>query len=117
MEVRSMPQPILKAGVEILAPYVPQLTASGLVRALKAFEAGAPAPIEPWWPVQKTAEFLSETHWSTIRRLKSGALRGRRVGGKWLVDPASVRELLGIGGDTDCRGQAGASSRDGRYKE
>lgn len=96
MEIRSIPAPILKAAGDILTPFVPELTPIGLVRAIRDFEPGEPIPLEPWWTTKKAAKFLTESHYTVIRRLKAGTLRGQKVGGKYLVDPASVRELLGI---------------------
>ena len=92
----QIPVPIVNAATAMLQPFVPELSATGLVEALTHRE---PTPAEPTFrkPLtrREAAEILQVSVNSINRYIRSGLLKAHRVGQRLIrIDPRSLEELL-----------------------
>ena len=103
MEVRNqINQQIISAAVNMLNPYVPELTAVNLIEALKNHntEEKAAPQLEKPLSRKEVAELLGVSLVTVSRYLKSGKLRKIKISGKCVrICPESLRDLLGQEGE------------------
>jgi excisionase family DNA binding protein len=93
----SIPPATLNAVTALLAPYVPDVSATSLVEALQAFNAGDPAPVAATRPLtRKQAAEMLQMHVTSVNRLlNNGTLRRLKITGRSVrIDRASVEALL-----------------------
>ena len=97
MPRRTVPEATLDAAVAVLRPYVPGLTATELVEALRNRNKptlSSPTIRKPLTRKQ-AAEILQVSIASVNRRMKDGTLRAFKVGKRAVrIDPVSVESLL-----------------------
>lgn len=93
---RVIPTPIVNAVTAMLTPYYPELSATGLVEALKHREPTAAAPtIRKPLTRREAAEILQVSIASVNRYVKAGTLRAYKISKRLVrIDPASVEALL-----------------------
>lgn len=94
--MKNAPEAIINAATAMLTPYYPELSATGLVEALKlrAATTAAPTTKKPLTKKQ-AAEVLQVSLASVNRYLNAGTLRGYKIGKRLVrIDPASVEALL-----------------------
>ncbi len=88
---------ILGAVSKILEPYIPELTATPLVKALKTFEHTQEAHTQPAVPLtRKEAAALLKVSLPTIHRfIRAGLLTRVKIGQRLVrITPESVENLL-----------------------
>lgn len=93
---KQIPVEIINAATTMLAPYCPELSATGLVEALKHRE---PTPATQTFrkPLTRNeaADVLQVSIASINRYIKAGTLRAYKIGKRLVrIDPASVEALL-----------------------
>lgn len=96
MSKKPAPEAIINAATVMLAPYYPELSATGLVEALKHREP-TPAASTFRKPLTRheAAEILKVSLPSIDRYIKRGMLRAYRIPPRLVrIDPASVEGLL-----------------------
>lgn len=100
---------ILVAATSMLQQYIPDLTPTNLVAALKAFETAADETakrmtrqsVEKPYTCNEVCELLGVTRSTVGRYLKEGRLRGVRLSPRVTrIDPESVRAALAGAADT-----------------
>lgn len=89
----------LAAATAALQPYIPELSPSSLVDALKRYKPDVPAtaaaPVKPMTR-QEAAEFLNVSVGTIVNYMKEGRLKATRMGKRLVrIDPASVEALAG----------------------
>ena len=93
----SIPAATLNACTALLAPHVPDLSATSLVEALRNHTEGQAAPVTETRPLtrRQAAEML-QMHVSSVNRLlNNGTLRRLKITGRSVrIDRASVEALL-----------------------
>ena len=92
----QIPVPIVNAATAMLQPFVPELSATGLVEALTHRE---PTPAEPKFhrPLtrREAADILQVSINSINRYIRSGLLKAHKIGRRLIrIDPRSLEELL-----------------------
>lgn len=95
MQVKSIPSSHLSAACAVLNPYIPDLSPTALVAALRAHgEADSPPRL---LDKHQAAELLGISWWSLVDKARKGKVPGaRKVGGtRWRFDES---ELLSWGG-------------------
>lgn len=93
----SIPAATLNACTALLAPHVPDLSATSLVAALRNHTEGQAAPVTETRPLtRKQAAEMLQMHVSSINRLlNNGTLRRLKITGRSVrIDRASVEALL-----------------------
>ena len=96
MPKKNVPEAIINAACSMLSPYFPELSAAGLVEALKHRNQtpAAPALRRPLTRAE-AAEILKVSVNSINRYVKAGTLRAYKIGKRLVrIDPASVEALL-----------------------
>lgn len=96
---------ILVAATSMLQQYIPDLTPTNLVAALKAFEATPDETakqmrqgVEKPYTVKEVSELLGVSRATVWHYLRDGRLRGARVSPRVTrIDPESVRAALSSG--------------------
>lgn len=101
MQVRSnVTKDTLAGVVTLLQPAVPNLTATGLVAALKAYEPDSPGTrIEraPQFADKKTAADLLQVSTFTVQRMiDDGSLCATKVRGQWRIPLAAIEALAHV---------------------
>lgn len=94
--MKTAPEAIINAATAMLTPYFPELSATGLVEALKHRDASAAAPTAKK-PLTKrqAAEILQVSLCSVNRYIAAGTLRAYKIPPRLVrIDPASVEALL-----------------------
>ena len=92
----QIPVPIVNAATAMLQPFVPELSATGLVEALTHRE---PPPAAPTFrkPLtrREAADILQVSINSINRYIRSGLLKAHKIGRRLIrIDPRSLEELL-----------------------
>lgn len=99
MEIQDRISPqIISASVNLLQPFVPELTPTNLIAALKEHQAAqATAPkYEKPLTRQQVAKLLGVSLLTVSRYLNRGTLRRIKLSGRSVrIDPASFRKLIG----------------------
>ena len=99
MEIQDrINQQIISAAVNMLSPYVPEITATNLIAALKGHQAAqTTAPkLEKPLTRQQVADFLGISLVTVTRYLNSGKLRRIKLTGRNVrIDAESFRKLIG----------------------
>ncbi len=96
MPKKQVPEAIINAACSMLSPYFPELSAAGLLEALKHREPteAAPAIRKPLTRFE-AAEVLQVSIASINRYVKDGTLRAFKIGKRLVrIDPASVEALM-----------------------
>ena len=96
MPKKNVPEAIINAACSMLSPYFPELSAAGLLEALKHRNPTPAAPIlrKPLTR-REAAEFLQVSLASVNRYVKAGTLRAYKIGKRLVrIDPASVEALM-----------------------
>lgn len=98
MQVKSnFSKETLAGVVTLLQPAVPDLTATGLVAALKAYDPDSPeSRIEkaPQFADKKTAADLLQVSTFTVQRMiDDGTLRATKVRGQWRIPLATIEDI------------------------
>lgn len=96
---------ILVAATSMLQQYIPDLTPTNLVAALKAFKTADETAkrmtrqsVEKPYTCNEVCELLGVTRSTVGRYLKEGLLRGTRLSPRvFRIDPESVRAALSSG--------------------
>lgn len=108
MEIQDrINQQIIVAAVNMLSPYVPELTPTNLISALKGHQATqTTAPkLEKPLTRQQVADFLGVSLVTVTRYLNTGKLRRIKLTGRNVrIDAESFRKL--IGSDTGTEAEA-----------
>lgn len=96
MTKKDVPEAIINAVTAMLTPYYPELSATGLVEALKHREPTNTAPtIRKPLTRFEAAEILKVSINSVNRYVKAGTLRAYKISKRLVrIDPASVEALL-----------------------
>lgn len=97
MSRRTVPEAILDAAVAVLRPYVPELTATELVEALRNRNKPAPAASTIRKPLtrKQVAEILGVSLATVNRMMRRGVLQSHKISLRAVrVDAASVEALL-----------------------
>ena len=97
MPKKVVPEAILDAAVAVLRPYVPELTATELVEALRNRNKPAPTASTIRKPMtrKQVAEFLGISLATVNRMMRRGTLRSHKVSLRAVrIDPESVESLL-----------------------
>ena len=97
MPKRIVPEATLDAAVAVLRPYVPELTATELVEALRNRNKPAPAASTIRKPLtrKQVAEILGVSLATVNRMMRRGALRAFKISLRSTrIDPKSVENLL-----------------------
>ena len=96
MPKKQVPEAIINAVCSMLIPYFPELSAAGLLEALKHREPTGAAPtIRKPLTRFEAAEFLQVSLASVNRYVKAGTLRAFKIGKRLVrIDPASVEALM-----------------------
>lgn len=87
---------VIQAATAMLSPYIPEISPSGLLDALKEYKATPipPAHQKPYTR-QEVADLLGLSIMTINRMMNSGKLRKIKVGLRAVrIDPASVQNLL-----------------------
>jgi len=98
---------VITAATSLLAPYVPEITATSLISAIKGHQAAqTAAPVfEKPLTRQEAAELLKVSLMTISRYLRSGKLKRIQLSGRTVrIDAASFRKL--IGSDTGTEAEA-----------
>lgn len=87
---------VIQAAVAMLTPYIPEISPSGLLEALKEYKADPTPPIhQKPYTRQEVADLLGLSIMTINRMMNSGTLRRIKVGLRSVrIDPASVQNLL-----------------------
>lgn len=97
MEIKSKITPeVIQAAIAMLTPYIPEISPSGLLDALKEYKANPtpPARQKPYTR-QEVADLLGLSIMTINRMMNNGTLRRIKVGLRAVrIDPASVQNLL-----------------------
>jgi excisionase family DNA binding protein len=95
------PAPVLDAATTLLSPYMPGLTASMHVAALKGYRPDAATKCKEPPPrmlsLEEAAESLAVSICTVRRMAKDGRLPGRKVGNLWRIPAAAVKVLAEVG--------------------
>ena len=96
MPKKNVPDPIVNAACSILSPYFPELSAAGLVEALKHRNPTPAAPtLRSPLTRAEAAEILKVSVNSINRYVKAGTLRAYKIGKRLVrIDPTSVEALM-----------------------
>lgn len=98
MSKKTAPEAIINAATAMLTPYFPELSATGLVEALKHRETASTADAATFRkPLTRAeaAEILKVSRPSIDRYIKRGTLRAYHIPPRLVrIDPRSVEELL-----------------------
>jgi len=102
MKVRPIPADVLSAYVAGLSAFVPGLTPTGFVAALRDFEPDKGrepdnAPPQRMLTLAAAADALSVSICTMRRMVKDGRMAGRKVGSLWRVPAAAVKALAEVG--------------------
>ena len=102
MKFRTIPAEIVAAIVALLAGYVPDLTPTQIVAALRSFEPDKPEgtkrpPPPPMYSLQGAAEALALSVDTLRRMVKDGRIAGHKVGKLWRIPAAAVTALAEVG--------------------
>ena len=99
MEIQDkISKEVITAATSLLAPYVPELTATSLIAALKEHQATqTTAPkLEKPLTRQEVADFLGVSLATVTRYLNTGKLRRIKLTGRNVrIDAESFRKLIG----------------------
>ena len=100
MKFRPPPSTILAAAVGVLAPYVPGLSPTILVRALLEYvpDGRASGPVRPALSKCQAAERLNLSLSSINRRIADGTLPSVKIGGSVRIPSEAVEQLLSLEG-------------------
>jgi len=93
MQVKTVPAPTLSAVSTLLPPYIPGLTPSVLIQAIKAHESGDTTTPGHMVNVRTAARILDVSLWTVVRMIKDGKLPGRKIGAQWRVPESALRDL------------------------
>ncbi|HRS72376.1 MAG TPA: helix-turn-helix domain-containing protein [Anaerohalosphaeraceae bacterium] len=98
MEVKNLISPqIITAAANMLSPFVPEITPTNLIAALKGHQLAQNAALTLEKPMtrKQVAELLGVSLLTVSRYLNAGKLRRIRLSGRSVrIDPASVRDFL-----------------------
>jgi excisionase family DNA binding protein len=102
MQVRTIPAEVQNIVAGILAPYVPGLTPTVHIAALRSFESDKPEGTKRTPPprmvsLEASAKALDVSVCTLRRMVKDGRLVGRKVGGQWRVPLSAIQTLAGVG--------------------
>jgi len=90
MQVNRPPQNAIHAAVVMLSPYVPELTAQGLVRALSTYEESKAMPLPSYISLRAAAESLGVSRDTVLRMIRAGNLEAVKVRGQWRVPAGAL---------------------------
>lgn len=102
MKLRTIPAEVLSAYVAGLSAYVPDITPTRLVAALRGYEpegearalSATPAPM---LSLVEAAQCLGVSRDTVLRMVKDERLPGRKVGTLWRIPAAAVKALAEVG--------------------
>ena len=102
MKLRTIPAEVLSAYVAGLSAYVPDLTPTRLVAALRGYEPegearATSAPPAPMLSLVEAAQCLGVSRDTILRMVTSARLPGRKVGSQWRIPAAAVKALAEVG--------------------
>lgn len=83
MTFKTPPSHILTAAVSVLGPYVPELSATALVTALRDHDPNAGPQADRWLDKHEAAKMLGVSWFTLNSWARDGKIKAQKIGSQW----------------------------------